>query len=263
MDPLIITAATPASWLWPSDDYKPTDPLDVDALVAETVRCREAGATVVHIHAEGAWNEVIEGIRANCDIIVQSGMSTLTADERADVFRQKSEMISIMLGHHDEAFPGLDNHVLHTREESVDYALRCREHGIKPEFEVWHSGSVWNLEYVRDKGVLDAPYITTFFLGWPGGTWSPPTVEEYSYRRRLMPEGCAVIVSVMGEGQRQVHTAAIQQGDHIRIGTEDWPFDRKGERATASKLVAEAAQLSEFLGRPVATVAQARAILGV
>ncbi|MFA5787459.1 MAG: 3-keto-5-aminohexanoate cleavage protein [Actinomycetota bacterium] len=264
MDPLIITATTSESWLWPAADREAGgEKVDVEALVAAGRRCRDAGAAVLHIHAGGVWKEAIEGIRAESDILIQCGMSTLSAQERVDVFRCKAEMISVMLSHHDEAFLNLDNHVLHPREELCDYAVLCREHGVKPEFEVWHSGSIWNLEFLLGKGLLDAPHITTLFLGWPGGSWSPPTVEEYLYRRAMLPEGCAPIVSVMGEHQREVHTVAVQRGDHIRVGTEDWPFDRKGERASSPKLVAEAVEMAEVLGRRVASVDEARRMLGL
>lgn len=263
MEPLIITATTAGSWLWPAEGERPDAPVDVDAIVAEATRCREAGATVVHIHGEGKWRECIEGIRASSDILVQCGMSTLTATERADVYQHKAEMISVMLGHHDEAFVGLDNNVLHPREELREYAELARKHGLKPEFEVWHSGSVWNLNWMIDQGLLDPPHITTLFLGWPGGTWSPPTVEEYLYRRSMLPPGCVPLVSVMGEGQRQVHTVAVQRGDHIRVGTEDWPFDHTGRRASSSELVAEAVHLAEMLGRPVATISDTRRITGL
>ncbi len=261
--PVVITACANESWLWPSKGGGPDTGVDLDELIAESVRCKDAGAAVMHVHTEGVWAEAIDGIRAKTDLLVQCGMSTLPKGPRMAVFEHKAEMISIMLAHHDEAFANVQNHELHPREELVDYAMVCREHGVKPECEIWHSGSIWNLEYLKDGGHLDEPVITTLFFGWPGGTWSPPTVEEYLYRRKLMPSGCVSSVSVMGEHQREVHTIAVQMGDHLRVGTEDWPFNRAGERASTSELVAEAAEMVELLGGRVATVAEARELMGL
>lgn len=114
-----------------------------------------------------------------------------------------------------------------------------------------------------EKGLLDAPYITTLFFGWPGGTWSPATVEEYLYRRRLMPENCACTVTIMCEEQMDILAAAILNGDHVRVGTEDYPFNQQGKVCTTHELVQEIADVSRSLGREVATAAQAREMLGL
>jgi 3-keto-5-aminohexanoate cleavage enzyme len=71
-----------------------------------------------------------------------------------------------------------------------------------------------------------------------------------------------VTVSIMGAKQRDIIAAAIMNGDHVRVGTEDYPYDRSGKLAATHTLVKEAAELSLSLGRPVATPAQARRILG-
>ncbi len=259
MDPLIIVATPNTCWLKPDVPF----PRTPEEITAEAVRCRERGATVLHTHAEGQWIEVIRAVRAACDIIVQCGMSSLEIEERMDVFTEKSDMMSIILSHHDEAFAELDCLKLHSKEELRQYAKLCAEYGVAPEFEVWHAGSVWNLNYLIDKKLLTPPYITTMFFGWPGGTWSPPTIEEYLYRRRLLPPGAAATVSIMHEDQIKILVAAILQGDHVRVGTEDYAFLRSGRQARTYELVDEIASISRSLGRPIATVAQARRILGL
>ena len=54
----------------------------------------------------------------------------------------------------------------------------------------------------------------------------------------------------MGPKQIDIITAAILQGDHIRIGTEDWPFDRAGQLAQTPELIAEAVEHSPRDGPP-------------
>jgi 3-keto-5-aminohexanoate cleavage enzyme len=259
MDPLVIVATPNTCWLHPEIDY----PRTPDAIAKEARLCREAGAAVLHIHAEGQWIEVIREIRASCDIIIQSGMSSLEIEERTDVFTEKSDMISIILNHHDECFAELDCMKLHSKQELEDYARLCSKHGVAPEFEVWHAGSIWNLNYLIEKKLLAPPYITTLFFGWPGGTWSPPTIEEYLYRRRLLPPRCVATVSIMHDDQIKILVAAILEGDHVRVGTEDYPYDRSGKTGTTHELVGEIASIARSVGRPVATVDQARQMLGL
>jgi 3-keto-5-aminohexanoate cleavage enzyme len=258
MNPLIIIATPNICWLKPDLPY-PRTPGEI----AEEARlCRANGASVLHTHAEGQWVEVVSAVRESSDILVQGGMSSIPLKDRMDLLRLKAEMISIILNHHDEAFAQVDCNVLHTKEELDEYAATCRDYGVKPEFEVWHSGSIWNLRRLIEKGLLDPPYITTMFFGWPGGTWSPPTVEEYLYRRRLMPPDCAVAVSIMDARQMDILVAAIMNGDNVRVGTEDYPWNRQGELAKTHELVGEIAAISRMLGRQVAGPAEARALLG-
>ncbi len=259
MQPLIIIATPNICWLQPQVQY-PRTPV---AIAEEARQCRAAGATILHTHAEGQWAEVLRAVRERSDIIVQCGMSSLPIPERMAVFENNADMISIILNHHDEAFVGSDFNVLHPKDELVEYARLCRKYKVIPEWEVWHAGSIWNLNYLIKKKLLKTPYVTTLFFGWPGGTWSPPTVEEYLYRRRLMPDGCACNVSVMGSGQREIITAAILNGDHVRVGTEDLPFDHDGHLVDTPALVRETAGMALALGRPLATARQARKMIGL
>jgi 3-keto-5-aminohexanoate cleavage enzyme len=258
MNPLIITATANVCWLKPDVPY----PRTPEEIAVEARLCQERGATICHTHAEGRWRETIEAIRRECDIIVQCGMSSLQIAERMDSFIHHGDMLSIILGPHDEAFVGKDLHVLHPREELEEYMRLCAQYGVKPEFEVWHTGSIWNLSYLIGKALVAPPYFTTLFFGWPGGTWSPPTLEEYLYRRKVMPQGSVINVSIMGREQIEIMTAAIVLGDHVRVGTEDYPFIG-GRVVTTHELVAAAAEIARSVGRPVATVAEARTILGM
>jgi len=283
MQPLIITATPNISWLHPQVDY----PRTPQAIAEEAALCQQNGAAILHTHAEGKWKETIAAVRARCDIIVQCGMSSLPIPERMEVYKNKADMISVILNHHDEAFAQTECNVLHLREELVEYCLLCKKYGVIPEWEVWHAGSVWNLNYLISKKLLKPPYVATLFFGWPGGTWSPPTVEEYMYRRKLMPQGCACNVSIMvadhattlvadhattlvadrattlGQGQRDILAAAIIHGDHLRVGTEDHPFDHNGKLVRTHELVKKTAEMARSLGRPLATVQQAREMIGL
>jgi len=259
MQPLIITATPNISWLHPEVNT-PHTPQDI---ATEGRLCYENGATILHTHGEGKWAETIQAVRKETPMIIQCGMSSLPIPERMEAYQNRPDMLSIILNHHDEAFAQTECLVLHSRQELEEYARLDREYGVVPEFEVWHAGSVWNLKYLIDMGLVEPPYVTTLFFGWPGGTWSPATLEEYRYRRKLMPEDCVCNVSIMGEGQREIITAAILSGDHVRVGTEDNPFNRAGEVASTHELVKETAEIARVLGRTLATLEQARQMTGI
>jgi 3-keto-5-aminohexanoate cleavage enzyme len=256
---LVITATPNVSWLHPQVKY----PRDVESLVAEAARCEEAGASILHFHGEGYWSEAIDALRAETNLIVQCGMSSLPIPERTEVFEKQADMISIITSHHDEAFAQTDVHVLHPREELVEYAELSRRYGVKLELETWHTGSIWNIEWLIERGLIDPPHFTSIFFGWPGGSWSPPTIDEYLYRRRSLPPACVATVSAMGDEQLRLLVAAITLGDHVRVGTEDHPFDRHGNPATTHELVKQIAGVAEAVGRPVASPQQAREITGL
>jgi 3-keto-5-aminohexanoate cleavage enzyme len=258
MEPLIIIATPNISWLNPGVPY-PKTPAEI---ADEAAQCLENGATILHTHAEGRWIETLYSVRERCNIVIQCGMSSLPIPERIDVYKEHGDMISIILNHHDEAFAEGDFNILHTKDELLEYAHLCREYKVIPEFEVWHTGSIWNLNYLIDKKAINPPYITTLFFGWPGGTWSPPTIQEYLYRRSLMPPGCVINVSIMGSQQREIIAAAILNGDHVRVGTEDYPFNHNGELVSTADLVKQTAEIARSLGRPLATVKQTRVMIG-
>jgi 3-keto-5-aminohexanoate cleavage enzyme len=259
MQPLIIIATPNISWLHPEVDY----PRTPEAIADEASLCYQYGATILHTHAEGKWAETIRAVRQTCPILIQCGMSSLPITERMEAYKNKPDMISIILGHHDEAFARVETSVLHSRQELAEYCRLNRQYEVIPEFEVWHAGSVWNLNYLIERDLVKPPYVTTLFFGWPGGTWSPPTVEEFLYRRRLMPPGCLCAVSIMGQGQREILTTAILMGDHVRVGTEDHPFNHSGDTVPTHALVQEVAEIAGALGRPLATIEQARQMIGL
>lgn len=259
MDPLVIIATPNICWLNPDVEF----PRTPAAIAEEAQLCYEGGATILHTHAEGNWKETLTAVRKSSPIVIQCGMSSQPIPERMEIFKNKGDMISIILNHHDEAFVGVDVNVLHPKAELIEYIQLCKKYNVIPEWEVWHAGSVWNLNYLIGRKLLEPPFVTTLFFGWPGGTWSPPTVEEYLYRCRLMPKGCVCNVSIMGEGQHDILAAAITNGDNVRVGTEDNPYDQNGNIVTTHELVKAVAEMAIEIGRPLATISQTKTMIGL
>ena len=75
--------------------------------------------------------------------------------------------------------------------------------------------------------------------------------------------GLRVFLNMLFQDQIDILVAAILNGDNVRVGTEDYPFNRQGKLCTTHELVKEIADISRSLGREVATPDQARELLGL
>jgi 3-keto-5-aminohexanoate cleavage enzyme len=261
---LIITATTANSWIYPKIKNWANN---INDLIEDVVKSYEAGAAIAHVHLpRGHEVEVVERIRERCDVVIQAGMSSEPIPKRSGDFNAKPEMMSIILNHHAEHFSETVVDVLHPLKELEEYCKKLKELNIRPEWEVWHHGSYWNLRYLIDKGLLDwsKPHILSMFFNWPGGTWSPPTYDEYLHRRKYMPPECVHTVSIMGEDQMKLLVFVIVNGGNIRVGTEDYPFIKKGKPAkNNAEIVKLYVNISESLGRSVADPSEARKMLNL
>ena len=257
---VVITVTLAHSWMFPEIGNAP---VTIEEVAEAAAKCREAGAAIAHVHAEpGEWANLVHRMRESSDILIQAGMSSYPLEQRTDAFESGPDMISVMLGQHDEAFTKKDVYAIHTRDELLAYANKCRKLGVKPEFEIWHHGSIWTLNFLVEKGVLERPYWTTLFFGWPGGNWTPVTAEELLHRIGSMPAGSVCSVSAMGKNTWEFMRKAVSVGSNIRVGTEDCPFDADGSAAVDnSQLVRRASMLAEEMGREIATPQEVRKII--
>ena len=126
---------------------------------------------------------------------------------------------------------------------------------MKLEVECFHTGAFWNLEFIRKQGFLKDKAYTTLFLGWPGGTWTPPTEKALIYMVDHLPRNCIWNVSVMNpQKQWDLLSLAVSLGGHVRVGYEDNPYIAPGELAQNNAVLVERMmKIAQGLGREVAT----------
>jgi len=261
-DKLIITATTANSWIYPDlKNWAQT----TNELIEDVVKCYEAGAAIAHVHLpRGEEIETVKRIRERCDIIIQAGMSSYPIEDRAPDFHAKPDMLSVISNHHAEHFPETNVDVVHNIDELEQYCISCKKFNIKIEWEVWHTGSYWNLNYLIEKKLLDPPYVLTLFFNWPGGTWSPPTADEYLHRVKYMPSNSIHTISVMGKEQTKIATLAITHGGNVRVGTEDYPYVNEGIPAKDNtELVSRMIKIGKEMGRKAADPSEVRKLLGI
>ena len=293
MQKLIITATCDCTVSFPANPHNPT-PRGTDAVVDEYSRCVNAGASICHIHGpfkprggsfeeEGAqevdvdvpgWLEMSQMIKERCSVdpIIQYGYAHAPFEQRKVLLEQRPEMVSIAFNPHDECFnydapshPPIELYAIHDREELATYGRATTELGIKPEVEAFQYGAIWNAQELVRKGLLKTPVWCTFFLGWRGGCWTPPTAKALMYMHDHLPEGFIYNTSVMNpENAWRLLTIAVILGGHVRVGMEDNPYLEPGVYATSNaQLIEKMVRIARELGHAIATPTEARKILAI
>jgi 3-keto-5-aminohexanoate cleavage enzyme len=287
LDKLIVTVTCDSTMSYPSNPSNPT-PKGWDAVADEYVSSVNAGAAICHLHgpytvdakirADGTklsdldipgWRRLRDGILRKCDAVIQYGIANGRFAQRKVLLEdQRPDMVSTCFNAHDECFdyePGrepVELYAIHDRDELKEYCELTSRIGTKMEVEAFHYGGVWNAMRMMEKGFLKGPVWVTFFLGWKGGCWTPPTVQAMTYLADHCPEGFIWNTSVMDPvHQWKVLSTAINLGGHIRIGMEDNPFIAPGEYARSNAdLVEKIVRIARDLGREIATPNEARAM---
>jgi 3-keto-5-aminohexanoate cleavage enzyme len=262
---------------------------DVDTIADMYIGAVNAGASIVHHHGihyleseqqpDGrrlsrvdfdGWARLTGKIRAACDPIVQFGIASARLEDKFRLMELRPEMMSYAFNVHDEyfqpdpAYPANEIYALHPRDELKTFCQGALEHGVKPEVECFYTGAFWNLEFIRNLGLLENPIWATLFLGWQGGAWTPPSFDALSYLVRHLPQNVNWSVSVMDPMQWRIHALAIAMGGHVRVGWEDNPYLPNGTLAqTNAELVEVVVKMAESVGREVASPAEAREITGL
>ena len=163
------------------------------------------GRQVSRINHEG-WKRLQDAILAKSDPVMQFGVASARLEEKVKLMELGPDMMAVAFNAHDEyfnpdpQFPPKRMMAIHPVEELLAYAKAAEEHKVTLEVECFHTGGFWNLEFVRRHGHLKKAY-TTLFLGWPGGTWTPPTEKALIYMVDHLPKNCVWNVSVMNPAQ--------------------------------------------------------------
>src|SRR3990172_1414659 len=221
MDKLIITVTCDCTMAYPSNPHNPT-PKGWRAVADEYIRSVNAGASICHLHGpytidekirpDGTrlsdldipgWLRLRQMIEDECRPIIQYGIANGRFPQRLKLMKESQEMMSVCFNPHDECFdyePGrepVELYGLHNRPELEEYCRATKAHGVKIEVESFHYGGIWNAQRMVQKGLLNTPVWTTFFLGWRGGSYTPPTPEAMLFNHHHLPPGFIYNVSVM------------------------------------------------------------------
>lgn len=268
--------------------HLPTQPQEI---ADDVVRCWEAGASIVAVHArrpdDGAtcdpeiYADINERIRARCDIVVNNStgggisgdMITTLPDGRKEIaFAERLK--GTMAGAEMCTF---DPHVQNMHRDDLELLLdtgwsRClelaqamKDRGIKPEWEVM---SLSDLNWVNELialGYDEPPHYINIVLGthklMSGATpYTPRNLQRFV---EDLPENSLFCVSGVGPAQLPSSVHSLILGGQARVGLEDNIYYSRGRLATNLELVERMVRILRELNLEPATPAEARDMLGL
>ena len=281
MDAAIITCAL--SGVAANRDQCAAIPYTPEEYAAEAKRARDAGASVVHIHArypDGTPSYRVEEYRSitqsilaeSPDLIINysTGAVGIPMEERVhQITALKPELGALNMGSMNYANYSkkrrslIFDFVFANPFEDITYLLeQMRSVGVKPECECFDTGHIGNVMPLIDMGLIDLPIQFSLILGVLGG--APADARTLAHMATLLPEPSTWEVIAISRKQWTLVSAAASLGGNVRVGLEDNFYLPKGEMASSNgDLVEAAAQLVELSGRTVADPAEARKLLSL
>ncbi|MBV0901972.1 BKACE family enzyme [Haloarcula salina] len=271
-EPVIVTAAlTGGVHGKEANPNLPETPAEIGRAAAKV---EAAGASVVHLHARrpngersfetARFQEIDDAVRRHTDdVIIQhsTGGTGAPDDVRHQPLRTDPppEMASLDMGPLNR-YDRLTSENTRALVDSLHAEMVDR--GIKPELEAFNDGHLNEVRGLLDRRDLADPVYATLIFG--PGTLAPPTPGNFLNAVRNLPEGA--LFNTLGFGRHQLPFAAmgVLFGGHVRVGLEDNVYYERGELAESNaRLVERVVRVAAELGRPVASTAEARAILGL
>jgi 3-keto-5-aminohexanoate cleavage enzyme len=269
----------------------PLAPESPEEIAEQAVASIDAGAAIVHMHtSEGGlpYTEAAELYARSLRImraerpgavLYPTMGSGSTIQERYDHHRLLVAEGLIDMGVIDPGSvnlagstpdgPPTGSYVYVNSPADIAYMMDvCRETGIGPSFAIYEPGFLRSVLVYHHTGHLAPRSLTKFYFsggGYFGGgmpTFSaPPIVEALDLYLAMLgdvdlPWGTTVLGGSILD--TPIARLTVERGGHLRVGLED-----HGGGPSNVEQVQRAVALCEELGRPVATAAEARAILGM
>lgn len=269
MEKLIITVAGVGAET--TKEAQPGLPVSAVDIGVDAALCREAGASIYHLHVRDAngrptqdretFAAAIDEIQRRTDIIIQTstgGAMGMTADERLQPLDLNPEMASLTTGtanFGDEVF-------FNDTALMSEFYRRMQAKGVRPEFEIFEHGQIDNaLRLVRSLGPAGPLLHWDFVLGVPGSMSGEP--RNLLYLVDSIPkEGSTWTCTGIGRWHLPIALTALALGGNVRLGFEDNVFYYRGVLAESNaQLVARVARLAGEVGRACSTPDEARRIL--
>ena len=272
MKPLIITAAITGGG--PPGARAPHLPVTPRQIAEEAVAAWRAGAAVLHLHARAedgtptadpaAHRTLIDRIRsAGCDAVINfscgDGGGRFNHAQRLAIIDTGCDMVSFTASSYNSGNRLYDNGPAYLRSA----CQRMQATGVKPEIEILDTGSLDCVARMVAAGELRGPLFCLLGFGIPGAMPADPVLLPLL--RQRLPADAEWGVACGGDHASflLLQMTALAQCGHVRCGMEDQPYLYEGKVATSNRqLVEQWVRSAETWGRPVATVAQARALLG-
>ena len=270
--PCIICCAITGSL--PSKADNPAVPISVNEQIESSQAAVEAGASIIHAHVRNndgspssdpdKFAELISGLQKHCPgVIIQlsTGGRSGTGRERGGMLNLRPDMASLSVGSNN--FPA---RVYENPPQLIDWlASEMYACEVTPEVEVFDLSHLLQAISMSRSGRLCGQLYVQFVMGVKNAMPADREVFDFYVRliRKRAPDAqwCAVGI---GASQIVVNEWAIAAGGHTRTGLEDnIRLDKTVLAPSNAALVSLTAELCARYERSVASIAQARNILGL
>ena len=270
--PIVITTAITGSQ--PRKKDNPALPVTPSEQIESTHEAFEAGSSLVHIHVRDKdensssdpelFGQVQEGVRKHCPgMIIQfsTGGRGREADQRGAMMYLKPDMASLATG--SVNFPTMIYENPPDLVESL--AASMKEHGVKPEVEVFDAAMLYNAVKLSEAVKIPKPLHVQFVTGIRGAMPTRRKLLEFlvDELHELAPDATW---SAMGIGWRQfeVNKWTLEMGGHARTGFEDnVKLDKDSLAPNNAALVTLIAEAAGEYDRYPASPEEARTLLGL
>ncbi|WP_299890965.1 3-keto-5-aminohexanoate cleavage protein [uncultured Ruegeria sp.] len=270
--PCIICVAITGSV--PTKVDNPAVPISVSEQVESTHEAFEAGATIAHCHVRDddgkptsdptRFANLKQGIETHCPgMIVQlsTGGRSGAGLARGGMLPLAPDMASLSVGSNN--FP---TRVYENPPELIDWlASEMVKYDVKPEIEAFDLSHIFRaVDMYRNGQIKDTPYVQ-FVMGVKNAMPVDREVFDFYVHtvQRLLGDvpWCAAGI---GANQIVLNEWSVTAGGHVRTGLEDnVRLDHDTLAPSNAALVKRAVEVCNRHSRPVATVADARSILGL
>ncbi len=292
MQPLIIEAATNELMDKSANPHVPYGPAEV---AADAAACVAAGASMLHFHARDAetgeqlWTSAstyadamkrIHGLGVDRDVVFYPTYEWLTPDRlthvvalvRDPVVRLRLAALdvgAVLLNRYDpvtRSFERPDWGKVFTHEMTLDFLALCRASGLRVYAGCAEPGHLRHLLAYRDMGALDDPIVLKFFTTQEAPYGMPTDRRGVRMYAELLDAWMSDVdhvwlIHCYGPAILEMAAEAIERGGHVRIGLGDETFP--DTQPTNAELVGRIAEMARAAGRPLASPAQARELLGL
>jgi uncharacterized protein (DUF849 family) len=277
-----ITGAIHTPSLSPHFPWKPRD------IAQQAIDAANAGAASVHLHARepesgrpsadlNIFREIVEMIRAESDVMLcltTGGGVGMTVEQRVAVVPEfKPDLASMNAGSINFGLFPMARMLNNARfewekpyiESTYDFVFSntfkamegmcriMRDNGTKPELEVYDTGHIYNIRYLLNQGVLEAPVFLQFvtgILGGIGGTIQDLMTLHQTAERVLGAGNYNWSVLSAGRMEFPMCTTALFLGGNVRVGMEDNLYLSRGVLARSNaelvKKMVEIMRLYDF-----------------
>jgi uncharacterized protein (DUF849 family) len=281
-DPDLCVITCAVTGVLASRKQNPGIPYTPAEIADECKRAYDAGAACVHIHARNedgsptfdpkVFAAIKAEVVARCPILLNFSTGTILEDvseQCAYIEGSRPHIAALNMGTmnyakysenrksfvFDMVFPNPYGKIIKLLEA-------MNRAGVKPELECFDTGHTHGIWPLLDMGLLKKPLQFSFIVNVLGGI--PPLVESLQLQTKIMPAGSEwEVIGISKSGWRMIG-AALALGGNIRAGLEDNLYLPSGEMARSNgELIEVAARMCRDVGRKVATVEQAKQILGL